>query len=306
MNLHDELRRHGAGASGEAADALRTDEVRATLGDRVRRGRRRRTLGGAGTVAGVALVAVGAWAVFPVPTHGTDPAGAGQSAHAGPYRYDVTGDSPTGEPEVLLRGDDAVACGDILDLTPGVTVHDPEALTRGLWAEAELTTLSETTGRKPPATPVPLDPDKPDGLMTGWDPNHPVWGVRLAGDALLMESVPLLMNGDTVMGSSSGTSTFNNLGGHGFASGGVAIPRLGYCEPSAESLTAEIGDPMDTVIVAQYWASTSSSPGGSQLLATIVFDPHVPANSDGLSDPTGPDMPAATSPSTPSASTSGP
>ncbi|GMA35241.1 hypothetical protein [Demequina litorisediminis] len=66
MNLHDELGRAGAEATGGSAERLVSGSVVESLGARVRRGRRQRALGGAGVVAGVGVAAVGLWAWLPL------------------------------------------------------------------------------------------------------------------------------------------------------------------------------------------------------------------------------------------------
>lgn len=277
MNLHEELGRHGAEATADAARRLESAPVRERLSARVRRGRRNKNWGAAGVAAAIAIIAVGVWTLGPLNGRVVEPA-VPDPAHAGPYRYDVTpgADVRSGEPEVRLRGDDAAACGDVLDLTPGVTIHDEAALGLKLWATAELTTLGERMGSTPPATPVPLDPDKPDGLMTGWDPDSPTWSVELGGILGSYEVVALLMDGDTVMGATMGLSGGSSTSGEVEAVGGAPIPRVGYCEPSAQSLTADIGSPMDTVLVFQFWETGVYTEEGTPPLATIVVNPRVP------------------------------
>ncbi|WP_084039196.1 hypothetical protein [Demequina sp. NBRC 110053] len=65
MNLHDELGRVGADATAGSSERLTSVETADALGTRVRRGRRRRAAAGVGSVAAVALVAVGVWSVLP-------------------------------------------------------------------------------------------------------------------------------------------------------------------------------------------------------------------------------------------------
>jgi hypothetical protein len=229
-------------------------------------------------VASVALVAVGVWAVAPTPNDEQEPTGIHDIARAGPYSYEASADSRRGDPEVKLRGDAAVMCGDTVDLTSGVTVHDSEGFERSVRLGAELTTLGETTDATPPATPVPLDPNKPDGLTTGWDPLQPRWSVQLSGDVGSFELVTLLMDGQTVAGMAAGTSGSSNVTGRIWASGGAPIPRIGQCDDSLDALSAEPGDPMETLLVAQYWGASTSTNEDTTLLATIVIDPALPPN----------------------------
>jgi hypothetical protein len=276
MNLHDELGNHGADAAAEMARRLESAEVRVTLTDRVRRGRRRRALGGAGTVAAVALVAVGAFALLPLGEDASDPLRPAGVVSAGPYEYEVAADSREADPEVTLRGDSAVMCADTLHLTAGLTVHDPSAFTGSIALSALLTTLGETTDMTPPATPVPIDPGKPDGLTTGWDPDTPTWSVQLGGEVRSYELVSLLMDGGTVEGIAFGMSGGGDASGPRWASGGTPIPNIGQCDQSLDAISGEPGDPMRTVLVAQFWGAATSTGGGTPLLATIVIDPTQP------------------------------
>lgn len=284
MNLHDLLGRYGADAVAGSRSRLSSVEVQDALDARVRRGRRRRAVGGGiGAVAGISLVAVGVWAVAPGLGAAVDPARPDAAASAGPYRYavDDAGDAPVQEPEIFLRGDAAVMCGDEVSLTPGVTVHDPEAFERGIFHAAELVTLADVTDRPPPATPEPLDPDNPDGPWTGWDPAEPVWDGWSGGLMTSQATHALLLDGDVVVGHIDGSSGGGSGESHVEGTSGSPIPRVGYCEPSElswDQLTdLERGDPMDTLLVTQFWGA--GEPGDRALLATIVVDPREPANS---------------------------
>ncbi|WP_430868303.1 hypothetical protein [Demequina aurantiaca] len=276
MNLHDELGRHGADAAAESAGRLESAQVRATLGDRVRRGRRRRALGGAGAGAVVALAIVGLLALVPLGNDDPKLSEPAAVVSAGPYEFEVAPGSREADPEVMLRGDTAVMCGDTLDLTPGVTVHDAEALESAIELSAELTTLRETMDTTLPATPVPLDLDLPEGLTTEWDPNTAQWDVALGGDVRSLEVVPLLMDGETVTGVAFGISAGGSSGPIS-SSSGVPIPRTGQCDQSLDSISNDPGDPMDSVLVAQYWGAPTAAGGDAPLLATIVVDPTQPA-----------------------------
>lgn len=286
MDLHQELSRHGTAKTADASRHLRTPATEASLAERVARGRRRRAARLSGFavtgVAAVALVGVGVWNVWPAPIVDAEPAG----VNAGPYRYEVGSEGEISQPTLMLRGDDAVMCGDELSLEAGVTVHDPDAFDRGLYQEAELTTLGGTIGA-PTAEPRPLNPDDPDGIMTGWDPEHPVWDGALGGELVSAETVTLLMDGDTVVGHVSGSSVGGAEDGHMGSSGGSPIPRVGECRDFdltfEEMLDLEHGDPLDTLLVTQFWGEPErgerAALGERVLLATIVVDPNQPANS---------------------------
>ena len=289
MNLHDELGRYGADAAASSRSRLESVEVRSALEARVRRGRRRRAAGrGLGAVAGLSLVAVGVWAVAPGLEGPVDVAASGEPASAGPYRYVVDdvldeharGDVPIREPEVFLRGDKEVMCGDELSLTPGVTIHDQAALGRALYFEAEIVTLGDVNPLDPPATPEPLDPDNPDGPTNSWDLSEPAWDGWAGGVMSRQISTALLMDGETVVGVLEGSMVQTSMEQEAEGSAGAPLPRVGYCdltEGSWEDVSElERGDPMDTLLVSQFWGE--SQIGEVVLLATIVVDPHEPAN----------------------------
>lgn len=289
MNLHDLLGRYGADAAAGSRNRLESAEVREVLETRVRRGRRRRAVvGGVGAVAGVSLVAVGVWAVAPGLGSSVDVATSGDPAAAGPYRYVVddvlddhaVNDVPLRQPEVYLRGDDEVMCGDELSLTPGVTIHDQAALGRGIFLEAELVTLGDVTRSDPPATPKPLDPDNPDGLSNSWDPSEPIWDGWAGGVMSRQISTALLMDAATVVGVLEGSMVQTSMEQEVEGSAGSRVPTVGHCdltEISWEDLSElERGDPMDTLLVSQFWGENQE--GDVVLLATIVVDPHQPAN----------------------------
>ncbi|MFW7413895.1 hypothetical protein [Demequina sp. SO4-18] len=289
-DFHDALRsaarRHGeAVAPGLSADAVVASSVHG-----ISRGRRRRAATQAGVGAlGVAAIGVAGWLVLPLAGPGeSEPAGPDDAVNAGPWRYEVGADPeayPIEEPSVMLNGGDEVMCGDELSLEPGVTVHDPDAFGRQIYQEAELTTLGETVGT-PTAEPRPLNSDDPDGIMTGWDPNQATWDGAIGGQLVGTETVSLLMDGDTVVGHAFGSSLSASWDGLMEGSGGGSIPREGLCEGSEftieELLELEHGDPMDTLLVTQFWGGSERGErvalGERVLLATIVFDPNEPAN----------------------------
>ncbi|MDN4480191.1 hypothetical protein [Demequina muriae] len=277
-DFHDALRR-AAQQHGEAvAPSLTADAVVASSVHGISRGWRRRATAQAGVaVLGVTAIGMAAWLV---PSLGgvwdAEPAG----ADAGPFRYSVEsgGDVRDSEPEVMLRGADAVMCGDELDLTPGLTVHDAQALDRDLFLEAELTTLGDTLGT-PTAEPRPLDPDDPDGIMTGWDPDSPSWRIAGGGEVRSYRVATLLMDDDIVAGvvASSAYGAGGDEDAMLMGESGAGIPRIGQCDDSLDSWSNDPGDPMDTRLVAQYWSTSET--GESTLLATVVVDPNEPANS---------------------------
>lgn len=282
MNLHDDLGRYGADAVAGSRSRLESVEVRQTLSARVRRGRRKRAMGGGlGAVAGVAVVAVGLWTVMPGAGDGLEPATLGEPVTAGPYRYDVDAADPVdiAEPEVLLRGDGAVMCGDEVSLTPGVTVHDELAFERGIFLEAELATLGEISPYDPPATPEPIDPTNPDGPTNDWDPAEPRWTGWLGGTIRRGVTSALLLDGETVVGEIEGSSG-GGPEGYKESSLGSPIPRVGSCEVAEQTwdglMALERGDAMNTLLVTQFWGA--GEPGDRVLLATIVVDPNEPAN----------------------------
>lgn len=268
MDLHDELGRFGEQNSADAARRLRDDSSREAILASVTTGRRRRRIG-ATTVAAVAVgaVAIGAWAAAPalrsLADGGVAPAGRPGIVRAGPYEYAVSADSPERPPQVVLDGAAAVTCGDTVDLTPGVTVHDPGALTGSIALGAQLGSSDDLSKL--------LTADQEAAL--NWDSSQSSWGVVMIGDELSYEATALLLDRDQVVGIAEPTVGYGR--GMSRVTGGLAVPRIGQCEGPAPS--GKAGDPLNTVIVAQYWANGASSPNEWQLLATIVVDPNQPA-----------------------------
>ncbi|MFW7413898.1 hypothetical protein [Demequina sp. SO4-18] len=140
MNLHDELGRHGADAVAESARRLSSSDVRSSLGARVRRGRRRRAVGGGvGAVAGIALVAVGAWSVLPgLGADDAEPAEtpsgtASPEAIDGAVEYVIDEEAPISD--AVPRDMAGLGCGDTAALRSGMLVYDEGAF--GLSVKSE-------------------------------------------------------------------------------------------------------------------------------------------------------------------------
>ncbi|GIG53815.1 hypothetical protein [Demequina activiva] len=285
-DFHDALHR-AAQPHGEAVGKdLTADAVVASSVRSVSEGRRRRAaMQAVASVAAVGAVVAGAWLVLPLGAGDQEPAGA-DPVHAGPFRYEVGDDPdavPVEEPALLLRGEDAVMCGDELSLEPGVSVHSDEAFGRGLSLAAELKTLGDIMEGTPPATPQPLFSDMPDGPTDGWDPASPQWEVVASGALRTHTVSTLLLDGSTVVGLQESLSGSGQEEGIAHYGGGSGIPAEGQCgdvetrEDLVELWDRGPGDPFTSVLVAQFWGGDAA---GSTLLATIVIDPNEPANTD--------------------------
>ncbi len=288
MNLHDELGRFGADGASGSAERLSSDDVRESLGARVRSGRRRRAVGGGmGAVAGIALVALGVWAAVPFfGVQEVEPAEPDSAVSAGPFRYDIVpgADVVDGPPQVVLTGDNAVMCGDELSLAPGVTVHDPVAYERAIWVAAELTT-SEALGVGEESRRY-ADYAPPADAFLQSDPEPALWHMGLGGDTVRWEVVPLLMDGGVVAGTSMVAGSESDVEHPGMeeASAMMQVPGDGQCGALLGGDGAERGNPMDSVLVVQFW--TLSEGEEAVLAATVVIDPNGP-----VYDGEGPQLP---------------
>lgn len=263
MNLHDEMGRHGADATAESAARLESAEVLTVLGGRVRRGRRARNLGAAGVVAAFAVMAVGAWSLLPVSDREVDPAEVSDVVRAGPYEYHVTVSSPLDEPEVYLEGASAVACGDTVDLTPGITVHDLEGYERALWMRAQL--------GPPQDLEEWLAGDQLEELSHSGDQS--VWAMEAGGENISVETKVMQVEGGQVV--AVGSPAEANLGGKGASAfGAVPMPGPSVGQCAGGHTGGAVSDPADSVMVTQMWAMGFSSPDQDTLLATVVVDPN--------------------------------
>ena len=258
--FHDQLHR-AAHAHGESVgQGLRADAVVTASVDGIRKGRRRRTAAQATfSVVGVAVLGLGAWAVMPRETLNAEPAA---PVTAGPYVYALNpgADVNEGDPELLVRGQDVVACGDEVSLTPGVTIHDPAALETDSTIEASLTTLGM-------AWP------EGDGSDPDYDASEPVWDVAAEGTNVQLQAMTLLLDDGEVVGFAGGFQTSG--GGTGGAAGAIPVPAAGECLDFIGE-DAESGDPLDSVAIVQLWsADRGVTVTGSNPLATVVVDPTV-------------------------------
>ncbi|MFW2512363.1 hypothetical protein ACNI3K_01135 [Demequina sp. SO4-13] len=280
MNLHEELGRHGADAVDESAQRLSSSDVRSALGERVRRGRRRRAVGGGvGAVAGIALVGVGVWGVLPGATMNSEPAAPVASidpeleARGEVYRID--GSAPA-DPEIPIDVQDLSEeiCAMTLDVNEGVTVHDPDVVDRGvavaaLSLQATPEDVTEEWLRELPSgdpgdawdnlvaeNPVAVDATAEQHLF-----DHQVaWQV---GDDITTTSVALLLQDDEVVGV-SGSKGFSGDGA-GSASSHMWTPSPGVCGDGSdgEVYTDGVYEP---VLVSQVWSDEGGAP-----LATVVI-----------------------------------
>ncbi|WP_062136419.1 hypothetical protein [Demequina aestuarii] len=268
MNLHDELGRHGADAVDESARRLSSSDVRAALGARVRRGRRRRAVGGGvGAVAGIALVAVGAWSVLPGLGNGTvaDPAGVGGDATT----YRVSDSAPVEPlPGGPFDNEDTLAypelmCGDPFELEEGVTVHDASVLDDSWVASASSWALHDDGSHHA----------APTGINLGFETHYFRFASEFDGiQSVAQVEVPLLVRDGVVVG-------VGVAGGGSGGGGSLAVepggddwlpewtPSPGQC--GDEDRSAEFGDgTYEPVWVTRLWTSDVTSP---EPLATIVF-----------------------------------
>ncbi|WP_084079225.1 hypothetical protein [Demequina sp. NBRC 110057] len=273
MNLHEELGQAGADATAGSGERLASVEVGAALGARVRRGRRRRTLGGAGAVAGVAVVAVGLWTWLPWGGGGRDVEPAASYSppeihHAVDYRV-ADSASVVDEVPLDLRTSGALVCGDDVVLQEGVTVHDRAVLSSGVEVRAaSQSVLSMTRGnldQVPEGEWDNLTASAPSTIDTATE-SH-VFQVAVGwqdGDGITVMTAPLLLRGDQVVG--VGVTE----GGSGGGAGGSAeaslawTPLPGECPGGTGS--ASLGDGVyEPVLVTQVWSASLQTP-----LATMV------------------------------------
>ena len=257
------------------AQAMATDERVAATASAIRAGRRRRVAAQSSIAAGLAVGVVGLWSWTPLFVDRAAPA-----RPSGPYLYEATETSPIGDPELVLIGDNEVRCGDEVSLHPGVTVHDARALGRGISLDAISQTLGDTMPGDPPATPEPLFSEWPDGPTNDWDPSEEVWSVRASGDVNAIRIATVALDGEVVVGYVQDTTVTGAEGPIGGGSNGVRVARVGECEGEDQTWesveSAEKAGLQDTRLVAQYWGTVADAE--RVLLATIVVDPSLPAN----------------------------
>ncbi len=255
MNLHDELGRHGADAAAESASRLESGAVRQALGARVRSGRRRRAVGGgAGVVAGVALVAVGVWGILPGTALKSEPAG---PVVPGGVTYEVDETAVIDKiMPVDLRMPQEMQCGFATELRSGVTVHDPSAVDAGFVISAATELMADDGSRSP----------SPSSVVVGTE----ALAFRYEASARDLTGVQwytmpmLLQNGEIV-----GMGAVNGVAGDGemTMSGpdDAWAPEPGSCLSGGQ--VEGLGDgAYEPVLVTQLWSASLMQP-----LATVVF-----------------------------------
>ncbi|WP_084075242.1 hypothetical protein [Demequina sp. NBRC 110052] len=271
-DLHERLARHGSDAVAGSQTRLASQQTSDALVARVRTGRRRRAMGGAGVVAGVAVLGVGLWAALPGEPRAWQPADGRDSSYV--YVLASDADFPVTEPTVLVDGDDAteLQCGDTVSLTPGVTVHDEAAFEGAIELKALLGEREVSQGG-------------------GFDyASVEMWTAMWGGLGLDWQVGSYLLDGDTVVAAVNGIRTVVNVADAGMMWGGTTMAALSpeQCgsgdEPSFPEYPelAPAAEPgMVPVLVAQAME-------GGRLLATIVVDPRVPTAIPGAEDLTEP------------------
>lgn len=276
MNLHDELGRHGADAADESARRLSSSDVRSALGARVRRGRRRRAVGGGvGAVAGIALVAVGAWSVLlGVPTDAQPAATIDADLESRGTTYEVDGAAIV-DPAIPidLRQPDELRCGTPVELDEGPTVHDT-SVTRDGVTVAALSVSSATPEEVTEPWLSGLDEDARGGAWDGLVAEDPtaidvntaqqVFESQVVVDDnpdLYWTAIPLLMHDGEIV--SIGVSK----GGDAGETDPVRLWTAGPGTCGAEGASGDLDDGVyEPVLVTQFWSL--STPGA---LATVVF-----------------------------------
>lgn len=273
-DLRERLARHGAGATAGSGTRLASSETADALSARVRGGRRRRALGGAGVVAGVGVIAIGLWAALPGEPQAWQPA----DGESGSYVYVLPSDAelPVTDAVVLVDGDDAteLQCGDTVALTPGIAVHDEAAFAGALELKAVLGVEHVSRG-------------------AGFDyVDIPTWNLMWGGLSLDWQVGSYLLDGNTVVAATNGIGTTVNVADAGMMWGGTGMDVLspGVCGSGAEpsfpedpELAPEATPDMVPMVIAQAMHN-------GDLLATIVVDPRYPTavpGADRLTEPSG-------------------
>ncbi|MFN3866985.1 MAG: hypothetical protein ACK4MD_09780 [Demequina sp.] len=254
MNLHDELGRHGADAAAESARRLGSSEVRSALGARVRRGRRRRAVGGGvGAVAGVALVAAGVWSVLPGVSPDLGPAG---PSVRGGVTYEVDETAPIEKVlPVDLRMPRELQCGVVVQLDEGVTVHEPSVVDAGFAISAAAELVADDGSRYA----------DPTSVWAGYEVHQFVYQASAADlSGVQWYTMPMLLQRGEIVG--LGIATGGAGSGAMSMSGPeeAATPLPGSC---LEDQLEGLGDGgYEPVLVAQLWSLSLAEP-----LATVVF-----------------------------------
>lgn len=265
MNLHEELGRVGASGAAGSRERLASAEVSDVLGARVRRGRRQRALGGAGVVAGVALVAVGVWGLGPLGDPGpVGPAGSSDDPTpryelpeiSGATEYTVDESARVSdEVPIDLRLTNQLMCGVSVDLTEGVTVHDPSVLAAGLQVSAASRVVTDAgdTVNDPSSVRVGSESHAFEAAV-GW----------ADGSGITTSSVPLLMRSGEIVGVGVGEGGSGNGPGGDAAPGMRWTPPPGAC-PDGTEPPGVIDGTYEPVLVTQVWSANLQT-----ALATVV------------------------------------
>ncbi|WP_084128803.1 hypothetical protein [Demequina sp. NBRC 110055] len=265
MNLHEELGRIGADATAGSGSRLTSVEVADGLGARVRRGRRQRALGGAGVVAGVALIAVGVWSFAPLGDSGpVGPAGTSVDSTPryelpdikGATEYTVDGSARMSDNvPVDLRLPNELICGAAVNLAEGVTVHDPSVLSAGVQVSAASRSLLDDD------TVV----DDPDSIWVGYEAHHFETAVGWQdGAGISTTTVPLLMRSGEIVGIGVAEGAEGGGPGGSAESGPLWSPLPGDCANGAPS-GALVDGTYQPVLATQVWSANLQT-----ALATIV------------------------------------
>ncbi|WP_144018441.1 hypothetical protein [Demequina sp. NBRC 110051] len=258
MNLHEELGRIGADATAGSRGRLASAEVADGLGARVRRGRRSRVLGGAGVVAGVALVAVGVWSWVPFggaasvgPAGTLPPTPAVGSPEADPYLYQVDGTTPvdTSAP-FSLAGDSAVVCGDVIDVEAGGYSLSSAMPDGGVFLLARLH-AAESAG------------------------TTAEWEVSVGGGASSITATAVAMVGDVVVG--VGSSTSGHSVSDGWSTGSsLSAPEPTRCGGASDDIEFNGATDVRDVVLVEAWGTTGES--ARTRLAVLAADSTEPSN----------------------------